>query len=276
MVFSLWTELMARPTTLLPLLALLCSGCFVDTDHDLWKHRDGAPDKVSADLIGDGPETEGPKIDGPRNDGPKPDGPKPDGPVTDGPKPDGPVPDGPVADIVSPFDGGPGTPCTTGGQCQSGHCVDGVCCITACGGPCVACNLLGSKGTCAPVPAGSDPGNDCIQDPINTCGLDGTCDGSGACRNYPVGTVCGTSCTGPETLQSMVCDGAGTCGAGAQISCVPYKCDPTAAACYTSCTSDAQCSRYVCDIVNSICMTSCATVADCQPGYKCLPNGKCS
>ncbi|MFQ6083849.1 MAG: hypothetical protein ACE5WD_10910, partial [Candidatus Aminicenantia bacterium] len=42
----------------------------------------------------------------------------------------------------------PGQPCSFGGECGSGWCVDGVCCDSACNGTCLACNLAGNEGVC--------------------------------------------------------------------------------------------------------------------------------
>jgi hypothetical protein len=81
-----------------------------------------------------------------------------------------------------------GQPCSDGAQCQSGTCVDGVCCSGPCPGLCVACNVPGSLGTCAPVSAGQDPADECPQDPVATCGRDGTCNGQRACARYREGT----------------------------------------------------------------------------------------
>jgi hypothetical protein len=41
-----------------------------------------------------------------------------------------------------------GTACGTNAECTSAFCVDGVCCNTACGAACQACNVAGSVGTC--------------------------------------------------------------------------------------------------------------------------------
>lgn len=68
---------------------------------------------------------------------------------------------------------GNGSPCTTPGQCQSGFCVDGVCCNNACTGLCRACDVSGSIGTCAYVLSNSDPDNECPSTQV--------CNGSGAC-----------------------------------------------------------------------------------------------
>jgi hypothetical protein len=50
-----------------------------------------------------------------------------------------------------------GRPCTTPGQCQSMHCVDGVCCDTACTEADHICNLPGREGTCLAITAAPAP-----------------------------------------------------------------------------------------------------------------------
>ena len=57
-----------------------------------------------------------------------------------------------------------GDPCVLGTECQSGQCVDGVCCDTACGGVCEACvasKTCGVDGACAPIVSGTDPDSEC-------------------------------------------------------------------------------------------------------------------
>ena len=91
-----------------------------------------------------------------------------------------------------------GDPCTQPAACLSGVCSDGVCCATACGGACLSCNLPGSVGLCAVAPAGQDPRLDCPAQGPETCGRAGACDGNGACRRHPDGTICATgrACSG--------------------------------------------------------------------------------
>jgi hypothetical protein len=82
-------------------------------------------------------------------------------------------------------------------QCMSGHCVDGVCCETACGGTCMACAFAKTgarNGQCAGITAGSDPDTECTDQGAASCGNSGVCNGNGACRKYPDGTACGTGC----------------------------------------------------------------------------------
>jgi hypothetical protein len=135
---------------------------------------------------------------------------------------------------------GAGATCSAAGQCNTGHCVDGVCCGTPCTELCSVCNLPSAMGTCTPVPAGQDPRNVCAVDTANVCGNDGTCNGAGVCRR-PTATPCGvTSCTAGVESPRGTCNGAGTCAAQPTKDCGAYQC--AAAACATSCTSDAGCT----------------------------------
>jgi len=73
-----------------------------------------------------------------------------------------------------------GQPCSVRGDCETGECVDGVCCGNPCEGPCLACDLPDRVGTCTPVPAFEDPDGDCEV---------GVCDGSGRCAIGQTGAV---------------------------------------------------------------------------------------
>jgi hypothetical protein len=51
------------------------------------------------------------------------------------------------------------------------------------------------------------------------------------------------------------CDGNGACVASADKDCTPFRCDPAATACYTTCSSNAQCvQKHPC--VNNACIMS--------------------
>lgn len=94
-----------------------------------------------------------------------------------------------------------GAGCTAGEQCTSGFCVDDVCCGSACDGLCEGCAVAGMPaGTCAVMPWGTDPDDECAGSDA-TCG--GTCNGSGACYYPAAATDCGAC---------RRCDGAGSCG----------------------------------------------------------------
>ncbi len=149
--------------------------------------------------------------------------------------PDAGPPDGP-----DPL--GPAGACERGDQCESGYCVEGVCCNVACGGSCVSCTQPGRIGECVPVPAGvEDPRNGCRRDGADSCRQSGFCNGRGGCAQYPTGTACAPSaCAGPRTfLPAGECDGDGTCVMGAPLECTPFNCEN--AACRASCVSDSDC-----------------------------------
>ena len=167
-----------------------------------------------------------------------------------------------------------GAACGGSGECASGFCVDGVCCESACGGTCAACS--GAKtgladGLCRSITAGTDPDNECPADPASTCGLDGTCDGAGACRRWLPGTTCAPeSCSVATYTPPSTCDGAGTCNAASTASCLQYVCGPTA--CLTSCASNTDCTAgYFCSAGTCVPQetngTACGGPGDCTSGY---------
>ncbi len=104
--------------------------------------------------------------------------------------------------------------CSCDAECQSGFCADGVCCTSACGQTCRACDLATSLGDCASVPSGVKPHDStvCAASKPATCGQDGACDGKGGCRKYVEGTECklGT-CDGDSVTGIVACDGNGNC-----------------------------------------------------------------
>lgn len=127
--------------------------------------------------------------------------------------------------------------CAQAVECASGFCVDGVCCEDVCAGPCHACSAAkkggGVDGVCGPIAAGTDPDDDCAADGASTCKQNGTCDGDGACAIWPAGTVCeAASCSGSAQQAASLCDGLGTCVAGAVMSCAAGDvCDPATGGC---------------------------------------------
>lgn len=92
-----------------------------------------------------------------------------------------------------------GAPCSNSAQCGSNHCVDGVCCNTACGASCQACNFPGSVGTCTSMAAGQS-------DPNGSPACTGTCDGNGGCVK-PAGSACtaGSECAS-HICNELVCE----------------------------------------------------------------------
>ena len=161
-------------------------------------------------------------------------------------------------------------PCTSAGECASGFCADGVCCSSACTERCKTCAAPSSLGDCAFVRSGVAPrgANDCPASAPSTCGLDGRCDGAGACRSYVAGTECGgRACQGSFVASVSTCDGAGWCQPGMPVDCAPYLCDPISGTCFSSCTSEAQCEGGL-PCVNGSCFM--------WPLDECTGNGECA
>ena len=102
-----------------------------------------------------------------------------------------------------------GASCTSASMCVTGFCVDKVCCNTACSGACMACDMTGSLGTCAQMPA-------CGQEPQP---LGGACTSASGCASgFCVdGVCCNTACAGA----CMTCDATGSAGTCTQTASCP-------------------------------------------------------
>ena len=129
--------------------------------------------------------------------------------------------------------GGPGTAagralgetCGGAGDCQTGNCVDGVCCASGCQGVCESCALPESRGRCTPVvgpPQGNRPRCMGAGPP---CG--GSCDGRDGSRcTYPGEEVecMPASCVPDEARTPATCTGTGVCGKRIRLPCQGAGC----------------------------------------------------
>ncbi len=178
---------------------------------------------------------------------------------------------------------GPGcTPrgCSDGAECDSGYCVDGICCDTACEASCYACTAAkkgtGGDGTCGPISVGLDPDEDCANGAAGDCDALRLCDGFGACESaaalcapFACGDAgCLETCSSlADCVSGFVCIGEACIDEdalcsnesillqadGSTLDCAPYRCTPTE--CKTSCASLDDCSTpYVCDGETSTCI----------------------
>jgi hypothetical protein len=143
-------------------------------------------------------------------------------------------PDAPDAnDGPAPLDNG--STCTSGTQCASTFCVDGVCCDDKCDGQCQSCKETGSLGTCkvikgAPIAtrAACAGAGVCI----------GQCDGSHRDCTFDSTTVCAAqSCSGGVRTNKSICDGKGTCPAQTTTNCADNQCTADGTDCST-CTDE--------------------------------------
>ena len=120
---------------------------------------------------------------------------------------------------------GNGQPCSPNDHCESGHCVDGVCCNSACDIDCISCNIHGNAGTCRLVPMGSDDDNP-------SCSGANACNGSGVCVNAGEKGHFGDFCTGDGDCFNGACHDT-------ELKCRLGGGDP--------CTTGDQCESGTCD-----------------------------
>jgi hypothetical protein len=160
-----------------------------------------------------------------------------------------------------------GQVCAAPSECQSNQCVDGVCCESACTGPCRSCALPTSPGHCMHIAGGSpDPRNMCTDQTASSCGTNGRCDGTGACQKYAVGTQCrNEACSGNVYTPPSLCNSSGQCVAPDSQPCSPYVCNGTK--CFDICTQNAHClTPNVCQ--NNSCGLK-PNGAACETGVEC-------
>jgi hypothetical protein len=165
-----------------------------------------------------------------------------------------------------------GSRCVMGRECQSGLCVDKFCCNSVCNGTCQACDVAGSEGQCTPIKAGDDPDDECDTQAISTCGRDGSCDGLGGCRKYPVGMTCASgSCSGSTETGASTCSATGSCVAATPKMC-PGGHTCVNGSCASMCTADTECQNgFYCD-ANKTCQVKRVAGVACTGNNQCASN----
>ena len=184
---------------------------------------------------------------------------------------------------------------TSGNECKSDLCVDGVCCEDTCTDDCKSCGLAGTEGTCTVHPVQTDPEGDCdtcqacgvdgscvavlvdtdpksdcsVEDQ-STCGKSGQCNGAGSCDLWVSGTVCIAQYCEVETLHlADTCDGSGECDDSGTEPCLPYTCNDAELDCRDSCTEHDHCSSgYFCDD-NGACVLAKDPGETCNDDIEC-------
>lgn len=141
-----------------------------------------------------------------------------------------------------------GDACSSGQECESGACVDGVCCSSACSGECEKCS---AAGICTTILNAEDPGVCDDSHAVGGCNVAPcTCDSSGTCKSgggvactssanctdgAPCvdGVCCNTICNGP----CEACVSSKTGAATGICSPIPDGGDPD-----NECTGGATCN----------------------------------
>jgi len=174
---------------------------------------------------------------------------------------------------------GNGLACHDAGQCQSGFCVDGVCCNAPCSEQCMACDTSAALGTCSPVAAGNPHGARPACAGAGTACAGQCTPASGTSCTYPAGeTICrSAACTNAMSnamaTAAASCDGGGNCGAAVTTSCGAYMCG-SGGVCATSCTGDFDCAAgFICQ--GGACQAKGATAAPCATTGQCATGLVC-
>ena len=151
--------------------------------------------------------------------------------------------------------------CTLPEECESGFCVDGYCCNSACEGTCEACNLAGNLGTCTTRPA----------DDNTECGTCERCDGINTFCQYVSSGQQGKNCT---TI-CYACDDLGFCVAQTvdYAAATALGCTLGAEAC-RKCTAGT-CGYYTSGQHGCSAGQQCNASGECETSYECIKGADC-
>jgi hypothetical protein len=131
-----------------------------------------------------------------------------------------------TVDIRPPTNLSNGSPCDAATWCQTGFCVDGVCCDRACNNGCMACRRT------------------------RTALADGTCGSARDLDGQPCGRACGVVDGAVPAVVEKVCM-TGACGF------------PPALVALERCVSDDACLNVFCDNATARCVSTVCTTGSC-------------
>ncbi|MFI5297457.1 MAG: kelch repeat-containing protein [Polyangiales bacterium] len=157
-----------------------------------------------------------------------------------------------------------GAPCKVSAECDTGLCVDGYCCNQGCIGPCEACDVPGTAGTCTPIVGAPKHGTCSTATGSDPC-TQTLCDGKvgSSCAGYVGADVqCRVaSCASGSDVAAAICNGTGACPNAVTHDCTPFTCG--AEACRSDCRVDADCVAGLhCDAGKGQCVSGSTCVDD--------------
>lgn len=183
-----------------------------------------------------------------------------------------------------------GGECIAGKDCQSGLCVDGHCCNSACTGSCERCDIYGALGTCVTAASGNPGSPSCSPYLCNgasvscptSCTSDAQCASDAYCKSGSCVTKAanGAACTAAKECRSGVCTGGVCCDkacGGACETCLAAEGATANGACTILPAGMANCANgLVCTGTSGACPASCQTDSQCAPGRFCNSSKQCA
>ena len=167
------------------------------------------------------------------------------------------------ADVFALGPGANGISCTSNSNCQSGYCVDGVCCQVA---VCAALDQCHNAGTC-------QPGTGLCSNPNKVDGS--SCNDSNACTQSD--TCQAGACAGANPVVCAAldqCHDAGTCDSATGMCSNPMKMDGSSCNDSNACTQSDTCQAGACTGANPV---TCAALDQCHDAGACdSATGICS
>ncbi|HZL20141.1 MAG TPA: hypothetical protein VFG23_20585, partial [Polyangia bacterium] len=163
----------------------------------------------------------------------------------------------------------PGSACASDSQCASDHCVDGVCCESACSGQCQSCGESSNPGKCLTI--SGTPRGSLRARCTGTAPCQSQCDGTNptACT-FPGSTAqcAAAGCANGVVTSSTVCNGAGACTTASTTPCTSNQCADSTK-CSGGCSASQPCGggKY-CD-TTGVCLAVKGNGTPCQSAAEC-------
>jgi hypothetical protein len=161
-----------------------------------------------------------------------------------------------------------GVKCVVDSDCNSGNCVDGVCCNSRCEGNCYSCVLPGKVGQCQVENENQDrrglcsPNGPCVR----------TCSGKMPDPLDPNADPCIDATTATQCTLAQCVDPTHSLDAA---FCVETETPIGDLVCGSATPTLKDCGNLACEEPSGACRAECINASDCSPGYACNPDHQC-